>query len=185
MKRTALQADTPEDLITIDGDYLDRIALRRSLLAQHHHTVHGCTQHGAPAVRELYTYLLGSYLPQRYPSIFTLEEDGTKLRNAATGSVHPTIPPADPEAALRILAETVEEDLFLLRETERGHESIAFACCFPSGFDPSAKLGRLLSEIHAPVPSYDKIAKSMERFFGKLEVGKSVKRVNVRTFFFP
>ncbi len=78
-----------------------------------------------------------------------------------------------------MLGETVEEDLFLLRETPRGHESVAFMCCFPSGFDPSTKLGRLLSEIHEPVPGYDKIAQSMERFFGKLEVGKSVKRMNV------
>ncbi len=70
--------------------------------------------------------------------------------------------------------------MFLLRETPRGHESTAFVCCFPSGFDPSEKLGRLLSEIHGPVPGYDRIAASMERFFGKLEVGRSVKRMNVR-----
>ncbi|TQW00890.1 HRQ family protein 2 [Cordyceps javanica] len=188
----ALQTDTPQDLITIDRDYLDRVTLRRALLASHPATVHGCTPHGAAAVRELYTYLLGSYLPQRYPGIFQLftpDDDldadagaGAEpaprlmLRNTATGATHPATPPSatdhdffDPEAALRVLGETVEEDLFLLRETPLGHESTAFVCCFPAGFDPSEKLGRLLSEIHRPVPSYDKIAKSMERFFGRLE----------------
>ncbi|OAA76841.1 hypothetical protein LEL_06525 [Akanthomyces lecanii RCEF 1005] len=174
----SLKADTPQELITIDSDYLSRVTLRRALIAQHGATVHGCTPHGRAAVAELYAYLLSSYLPARYPSLFQLAPSSRALRNLATGATHPTAPPADAEAALRILGETVEEDMFLLRETPRGHESTAFACCFPSGFDPSEKLGRLLSEIHEPVPGYDRIAASMERFFGKLEVGRSVKRMN-------
>lgn len=174
----ALQNDTPQDLITIDRDYLDRVNLRRSLIASHPRTVHGCTPHGGPAVRELYSYLLADYLPQRYPSIFQLDDARANMKNTATGKTQSLTPPEDPEAALRILGETVEEDMFLLRETEEGHESTAFMCCFPSGFDPSEKLGKLLSEIHRPVPAYEKIAKSMERFFAKLEVGKSVKRMN-------
>ncbi|KAM3511565.1 hypothetical protein MY11210_004783, partial [Beauveria gryllotalpidicola] len=186
----ALRIDTPEELITIDRDYRSRVLLRRSLLRRHPSTVHGCTAPGAAAVRELYTHLLTTHLPARYPTVFQLVASGSLLHNAATGATHPTTPPpldddddgggggGGAEAALRVLGETVEEDLFLLRETPRGHESTAFVCCFPAGFDPSEKLGRLLSEIHAPVPGYDKIAASMERFFGKLEVGKSVKRMN-------
>ncbi|KAJ4148961.1 hypothetical protein NW754_000397 [Fusarium falciforme] len=90
----------------------------------------------------------------------------------------PTTPMANAEVALRALGETVEEDFFLLQQFPDGHRSVAFMCCFPSGFDPSAKLGKTLQEIHAPVPSYDRIGGSMERFFGKLEVGKGVKRTN-------
>lgn len=180
----ALKADTPQELITIDSDYLSRVTLRRSLMARHGATVHGCTPPGRAAVAELYAHLVSSYLPARYPSLFQLKATDPSspallLHNLATGTRHPATPPEDAEAALRILGETVEEDLFLLRETPRGHESTAFVCCFPSGFDPSEKLGRLLSEIHAPVPGYDRIAASMERFFGRLEVGKSVKRMNV------
>lgn len=85
------------------------------------------------------------------------------------------------DGALRTLAETVEEDMFLLHETEEGHFSDAFVCCFPSGFDPSQKLGKLLRDIHGPVPSYEKIGSSMEKFFSRLEVGKNVKRMNVST----
>lgn len=87
--------------------------------------------------------------------------------------------PEDPEAALRMLGETVEEDMFLLVGEPEGHRAVAFMCCFPSGFDPSTKVGKLLKEIHSPVPSYDKIGPSMERFFSKIEVGKNVKRTNV------
>ena len=172
----ALQSDTPSDLITIDRDYLDRVVLRKSLIEKHPATVHGCTEHGGPAVEELYTYLMG-YLPTRYPTVFTRVDD--KLYNRATGKMIDAVPPNDAEDALRVLGETVEEDLFLLRETEKGHESVAFMCCFPSGFDPSRKLGRLLREIHEGVPGYEKIGGSMERFFGRMEVGKSVKRINV------
>jgi hypothetical protein len=80
---------------------------------------------------------------------------------------------------LRILGETIEEDIFLLEETETTHKCLAFTCCFPTGFDPSSKLGLGLQGIHGPVPAYEKIGPSMERFFRKLEVGKSVKRMNV------
>lgn len=96
-----------------------------------------------------------------------------------TGQTFPTAVPEDAAAALRTLAETVEEDMFLLVGEPEGHRAVAFQCCFPSGFDPSSKVGKLLKEIHSPVPSYDKIGPSMERFFGKIEVGKNVKRTNV------
>lgn len=55
----------------------------------------------------------------------------------------------------------------------------AYATCFPSGFDTRTKLGARLSGIHEPVPGYkQKLEKSMDRFFDKLEVGKFVKRAN-------
>ncbi|KAK5991767.1 Upstream activation factor subunit spp27 [Cladobotryum mycophilum] len=171
-----LRADSPSNLITIDMDYLDRVTLRRSLISQQGSGVHACLPEGTGPVRELYTYLLQEYLPARYPSMFKLS--GQHFENLVTGTSHPTTPPEDPAAALRALGETVEEDMFLLLEEEKGHRCVAFMCCFPSGFDPASKFNKLLSEIHAPVPSYDKIGPSMERFFSKLEVGKNVKRMN-------
>lgn len=111
--------------------------------------------------------------------MFQLQDQGRQFKNLVTGQTFPTAVPDDPAAALRILAETVEEDMFLLVGEPEGHRAVAFQCCFPSGFDPSSKVGKLLKEIHAPVPSYDKIGPSMERFFSKIEVGKNVKRTNV------
>lgn len=127
----------------------------------------------------MYTYLLTELLPIRFPTLFRLSDDKSTFENLVTGKSFPTIPSGDMDSALRVLGETVEEDLFLLQETPEGHVSVAFMCCFPSGFDPATKLGKTLVEIHAPVPSYEKIGASMERFFAKLEVGKSVKRTNV------
>lgn len=180
-KPLGVQADTPSELITIDRDYPSRILKRRSLIETQGSTVHGCTPHGTEAVHELYTYLTTTYLPQRFPTAFHLSDDKSTLRNDILDTSISTTPPADGTEAIRVLGQTVEEDLFLLRETPEGHESTAFMCCFPSGFDPSTKLGKLLKEIHKPVPSYEKIGPSMERFFAKLQVGKPVKRTNVRT----
>ncbi|UKZ80053.1 hypothetical protein TrVFT333_007818 [Trichoderma virens FT-333] len=174
----ALQADSPSGLITVDSEYLDRVSLRRQIIAQHGDMVHACLPAGVEAVRELHQYLLRDYLPTRFPTMFRLRDEGRQLNNLVTGRSFPTTTPDDAEAALRVLGETVEEDMFLLMEEPEGHRAVAFLCCFPSGFDPSTKVGKLLKEIHSPVPSYDKIGPSMERFFSKIEVGKSVKRTN-------
>lgn len=130
-------------------------------------------------MREVYTYLMSQYLPTRYPSMFNARRDLNRFQNLVTGRAFPLSCPEDPREALAILGETVEDDMFLVQNTEHGHRSVAFVCCHPSGFDPSQKLGKGLREIHGPVPHYDKIGPSMERFFGRLEVGKNVKRMNV------
>ncbi|KAF7553322.1 hypothetical protein G7Z17_g3714 [Cylindrodendrum hubeiense] len=174
----AIQANTPSELITIDEEYLDRVNIRREIIANNGNTVHGCVPGGEGPVRELYTYLLTEYLPTRFPTLFKLSDDGSSFTNVVTGKTFPTVPSSNMDDALRVIGETIEEDVFLLQPSPEGHRSVAFMCCFPSGFDPSSKLGKTLVEIHSPVPSYEKIGASMERFFGKLEVGKSVKRTN-------
>lgn len=174
-----LQQDTPSQLITMDKNYLDRVTLRRKILAEEGNTVHGCLPTGNEAVQELHDYLLGEYLPTRYPTMFQLSSDKETFLNLVTGRDHPTKTSGNTSAALKVIAETVEDEMFLLRQTPEGHFVDAFLCCFPSGFDPSEKLGKLLKEVHGPVPSYEKIGPSMERFFSRLEVGKSVKRMNV------
>ena len=142
-------------------------------------TVMGSIPMGHSAVQEVYSYLIKDYLPSRYPTIFSLTQNGQFLSNAVTGLTVPVTPSEDPVSALKVIGETIEDDIFLLHQTPEGHRCVAFLCCFPSGFDPSTKLGKVLKDIHAPVPSYEKIGASMERFFSRLEVGKSVKRVNV------
>ena len=148
-------------------------------MEDHPAIVMGAVPEGHIAVKELYTFLVQDYLPTRYPTMFVLSREKDTMANCVTGRVIPTQPPEDPIQSFRFLGETVEDDLILLRETPDGHQMVAFVCCYPAGFDPSAKLGKLLKDIHEPVPSYEKIGPSMEKFFGKLEVGKSVKRMNV------
>ncbi|KAK2611872.1 hypothetical protein N8I77_005191 [Diaporthe amygdali] len=174
----AVQTSTPADLIVMDHNYQDRVLERRQLISQNPAIVVGAIPQGKAAVEELYSFLLADYLPQRYPTMFSISDDGKTFQNKVTGASFPSLPPSDSVEALRRLGETVEDDIFLLHGTEQGHRSVAYVCCYCSGFDPSQKLDKLLVEIHEPVPSYDKIGPSMERYFSKLEVGKNVKRVN-------
>lgn len=194
----ALQSSSPDDLIVMDRNYKERVTLRRRVMAENPSTVLGTdgTAAAKDAVDELYAHLI-DYLPARYPSVFSRRDENKTLFNAATSRSIPCTPPAGPVEALRLLGETVEDDLFLLREEETGsatlaggakprsaypatsHRLVAFVCCFPSGFDPSAKLGRLLRDIHEPVPAYDKIGPSIERFMARLAVGQPSRRLNV------
>jgi len=153
----------------------------------------GTTPEGHAAIREFYTYLLGTYLPTRYPTMFELVTTTTSPNGTPTTTFHnkatnhstplsPATPESDPLSMLHTLATTIEQDLFFLTldPSTKTHRSTAFLCCHPSGFDPSQKgLGQSLGEIHGPVPSYDKIGPSMERFFSRLDVGRPVKRLNV------
>ncbi|KAK8113791.1 hypothetical protein PG999_005860 [Apiospora kogelbergensis] len=175
----ALRSSTPSDLIAIDSNYLSRIQLRQGLIRDHARHVVGCLPSGADAVRETYSYIQ-NFLLARYPTLFSPDGEKRQFRNHVTGQSLPLGLPEnqDPVGTLRLLGDTVEDDLFLLHATPEGHLCVAFLCCFPSGFDPAEKIGKVLKDIHGPVPSYEKIGASMERFFSRLEVGKSVTRNN-------
>ncbi|KKA28353.1 hypothetical protein TD95_000242 [Thielaviopsis punctulata] len=182
----AIEKDTASNLISIDATYADYIKARAAIVRDFPTQSHGYTAAGIDSIYEIYTYLTETYLPTRYPAIFTLTQ--THLHNAITQLSLPLFSssaPHDPATLLRLLAETVVEDIFLLKQdaaaadgSSGAHRLVAFVCCAPSGFDPAEKLGLVLRDIHAPVPAYDKIGASMERFFARIEVGKNVKRTN-------
>ncbi|KAI4624156.1 uncharacterized protein J4E87_005655 [Alternaria ethzedia] len=154
---TALENTTLNDLLAMDNTYCTRLQIRTKLLNQEHHEVIACNPEAVPAVQELYEWLMGTYLPQRFPSLYRITESGKHLRNHVTDTLIPLHMPNGEEAL----------------------EILAFVNCFPSGFNTRSKLGQLLADIHAPVPGYAaKLEKSMDRFFANLPVGKIVKRSN-------
>ncbi|KAJ6083163.1 hypothetical protein N7467_007298 [Penicillium canescens] len=187
----------PSELIPMDKTYKDRLALRKSILNQHHDivvAVNDKPQTQDPrthtAVSELYTFILGKYLPTRYPSMFKLRSSNSNplLENLVTGAIHPTtLSQSTPTIeALEILTQTVDEEFLILLpelspENNEQPKYIlqAYAACFPSGFNTREKLGLRLADIHKPVPGYkEKIERSMDRFFARIEVGRFVRRVN-------
>ncbi|OGE48112.1 hypothetical protein PENARI_c032G02979 [Penicillium arizonense] len=195
--QSAIENLDPSELIPMDKTYKDRLALRKSILNQHHDivvAVNDKPQTQDPrthtAVSELYTFILGKYLPTRYPSMFKLRSSNSNplLENLVTGAIHPTtLSQSTPTIeALEILTQTVDEE-FLILLPELSPESNeqpkyilqAYAACFPSGFNTREKLGLRLADIHKPVPGYkEKIERSMDRFFARIEVGRFVRRVN-------
>ena len=60
-----------------------------------------------------------------------------------------------------------------------GYSLQSFVWAYPVGFDPQSKLGIKLRDAHQPVPGYkEKLARSMDRYFGSMEPGKVKYRVN-------
>lgn len=157
-------------------------------MAEHPEMVLGAEDCVKAAVDEFYTWLMGSYLPTRFPRMFkvlpAVGEKPSYLHNLATDDRIPLQPAENPVETLRALGGLVEDDfLFLLpSEDGDGYTLKGFVTCFPSGFDTRKKLNLKLRDIHKPVPNYkQKLEKSMDRFFQRLKTGTFVKRANVST----
>lgn len=178
---SAIENATLSDLIAMDNTYRSRLEIRTQLIKHERHEVLACNPKAYPAVLELYTWLTNTYLPSRFPTIFTAKDQS--LHNTVTGTQLP-LDLSNAEEALQLMGENIDDEfLFLLpsdrHEDERKYRLEAFINCFPSGFNTRSKLDLLLADIHTPVPGYQqKLEKSMDRFFASLPVGKIVKRAN-------
>ncbi|KAL4785686.1 hypothetical protein BJX76DRAFT_346867 [Aspergillus varians] len=235
----------PSELIPMDKTYLSRLSLRKELLDEYPDVVRAVNiQEHDPqknseireALCEWYTFVMGVYLPTRYPAMFRLaqasvpEMEKKKMEKNKVGTVMIESlvtglkVPVDPEELMRSFSESesvsesepdtnepkakksllhlldtlgswIDEDFLILLpspssppstthadpnpDPEPKYHLQAYTTYYPAGFDTRTKLGRPLSEIHAPVPGYkQKLEKSMDRFFARLEVGKLVVRVN-------
>ncbi|KAK6529956.1 hypothetical protein TWF281_009106 [Arthrobotrys megalospora] len=176
-----LEKCVPNDLFLIDSSYPERIAMRKRIVEQFPSMTIGASERAGDAIDELYTYILSQHLPSRFPKLFTIDDEAGWFKNSVSGDTYPLTPPSDPKDALKTLAKTVEEDILLLqKEPEKETYSLqAFIACFPNGFDSSQKMGMELRKIHEPVPMFEeKLAGSMDRFFGRVEVGRWVRRFN-------
>jgi hypothetical protein len=175
----ALENTALSDLIPMDSTYRSRIQLRNQLIERERHEIIACNLTAIPAVLELYSWLTTTYLPQRFPTLFTITT--TSLRNNVTGDLLPLYLPstnAGAETALQLMGENIDDEfLFLLKSSNPSdagrYRMEAFINCFPSGFNTRSKLNLLLADIHMPVPSYKaKLEKSMDRFFASLPIGR-------------
>lgn len=177
----AIENITISELIAMDNTYLPRIAHRQHLLRTQYNSVLACNPISTPAVLELYAWLTTTYLPTRFPTLYTLHP--TTLLNRLTNA-HIPLRPASAPAALETLCANIDTDFLILLPSsdpkdEGRYRLQAFITCFPSGFHTRKKLGLLLAEIHGPVPGYKaKLERSMDRFFAALPVGRVVRRLN-------
>lgn len=181
----------------MDNTYLSRIKLRRQLMADHPQATLACNSVAETAALELYDWLVGTYLPKRFPTCFSLinssssggdeKQAPTHLLNHIT-SEHIPLQAISPLKALQTLSSHIDTDFLILLPCPSNPISTpdqpiyhlqAFATTFPSGFSTLSKLSLPLSAIHAPVPSYEsKLSKSMDRFFARLPPGKLAARAN-------
>ncbi|KAI6899049.1 hypothetical protein KC318_g9215 [Hortaea werneckii] len=178
----ALENIEMSDLAQVDSTLKDRLQLRRSLLSEHPEATTQCNKVAGSATLELYQWMVSTYLPKRFPSIY--KWDGTGLFNTVTHSRMP-LNPTSPRAALASLGENVDTDFLILLPSSTAADGSpiyhleSFVTCFPAGFSTREKCGNPLATIHAPVPGYAaKLERSMDRFFARLESGRIVRRAN-------
>jgi hypothetical protein len=178
----SLASCTFSTLLAMDSTFSSRCAIRRALIETQRYEVLACNPGAGPAVRELYEWLVGTYLPTRFPSVYETGEEG--LVNKVTGDFMPATP-QDADHALETLGRNIDtEFLIMLPSTSASDAGVtyrlqAFINTFPSGFSTRAKLGHTLAHIHAPVPGYaQKLQKSMDRYFAALPAGKIIQRAN-------
>ncbi|KAF2016335.1 hypothetical protein BU24DRAFT_462503 [Aaosphaeria arxii CBS 175.79] len=177
----SIENSTLSDLVAMDKTYASRIALRQKLIEEEGTNVLALNPIVDPAVFEFYTWMVETYLPTRFPTVYTLTPAG--LHNKVT-NLHLPLKPTTSQSALELLGSNVDSDfLFLLPpstpEDDDKYRLQGFVTCFPSGFSTLKKLGMKLAEIHTPVPNYsEKMEKSMDRYFANLPIGKIVKRAN-------
>ncbi|KAF8541644.1 hypothetical protein BDD12DRAFT_828640 [Trichophaea hybrida] len=177
-----IQSNHPNDLILLDRTYRSRLAYRRHLLQTHPTETYGHLPAASWAVSEFYTYIISQHLPTRFPQHFSKSPSGTLVQNHTTTNTYPIISQSAPNA-LRALGENLDEDFVFLLPGDDGIWRVsAFVVCFPNGFNLGEKLGWALGDIHSPaVPGLEqKLGKSLERFFTKLQPGveNGVRRVN-------
>ncbi|RJE27649.1 hypothetical protein PHISCL_00074 [Aspergillus sclerotialis] len=182
----SIEDSTVNELIEIDKNYKDRTELRKKIMAEHPETVLAAEDTVRPAVDEFYTWVVGTYLPTRFPRMFQISPAGNSqslfLHSTATNENYPLNPAEEPLKTLRTLGGLVEDDLLFLLPSDDGdgYTLKGFVTCFPSGFNTAKKLNLKLRDIHKPVPHYkQKLEKSMDRYFDRIKVGKFIKRANV------
>lgn len=183
----------PSELLVFDSNYASRLKYRKQIILDNPDQAICIADEERirPAVAELYTYLLATYLPKRFPDLFRLHftsfNTGSQFmfENTVTNEVYPTAAAsvASTYSLLRTLGKVIDEDfLFLLPQENTDDPKYvleALVCVCPSGWNPKEKIGKPLAAIHGPVPGYkDKLEGSMDRYFKSLEVGKYVKRSN-------
>ncbi|KAG4415682.1 hypothetical protein IFR04_011187 [Cadophora malorum] len=169
----AVNTSNLSELIEMDRNYLKRITLRKQIMQEHHDIAIQAKPEAKPAVDELYTWLVNTYLPIRYPTMFSVSSLG--LLNHTTSQYLPLQPTSDPVKTFEILGENLDEDILILLPSDDGdgYTLKGYVTCFPAGFNTKEKLGLKLRDIHTPVPGYkQKLELSMDRFFDRLEVGK-------------
>ncbi|CEJ61078.1 hypothetical protein PMG11_09622 [Penicillium brasilianum] len=181
----SIQETAISELIEMDKNYLERITLRKKIMAEQSETVLGAADGVKDAVDEFYVWLVGIYLPTRYPTMFHLlpatDEKPEYLRSLVTDERYPVLPHSDPRDTLRSMGGLIDDDLLFLLPSDDG-DSVTlkgFVTCCPNGFNTAEKLNLKLRDIHTPVPQYkERLEKSMDRFFDRIKVGRVVKRAN-------
>ena len=154
----------PAEWIDVGEDRRFQMAEKRRLLGERRREVLASLPGSEAACRETLA-LLRDNLSRFHPGLLQSGPEG--------GVDEPGLHP------LEIAGRLVQEDFCVLEPGERAYRLTAGCVCFPSNWSLSDKLGRVLDEIHGPVPGFrEALGSPVDRFFARLAPGQVVGRLN-------
>jgi hypothetical protein len=165
-----------DDWLRVDDAFAGQMAERDRLFVSVPDTVHALLEQGRPAADELYATILDRLTHNpgyRFGTAMVLRPDGVEV-------------PLDPDQPLLTLGRLVQEDLCLMERFGDEHLLTGAALCFPASWSLAEKIGRPLTGIHTPVPSYDAdIARRVQRMFDAIRVDQPLWRANALVYVDP
>lgn len=161
------------DWLRQDEAYAPQMALRDRLVAAQPDVVHALLPEGQPAAAELYAAVLD-----------WLEAAPGFARSADTiRRPDGTLVPLDPDQPLLTLGRLIQEDLCLMEQDGGEYRLTGGILCFPASWTLQQKIGRPLTGIHDPVPTYDDdIARRVARLFDTIRPEQPLWRMNFLTY---
>jgi hypothetical protein len=160
----ATQPLDPADWLDPDAHMAAQLAEKARLRETHLSEIFAELPASFPAQAELLG-LLADYLPNRFPDMW--QREGEAVRIVPTGQ---TVLLAG-QSPLLTAASLVQDDLLLLSRAEAGWRLVAASLSFPSSWNLSEKIGKVLDAIHGPVPGFGpetRPAQLMARMFDAL-----------------
>jgi hypothetical protein len=158
--------------IEVDELLVEQLALKQSILTCELPSAFAALDESVGGQLEVLE-LLAAHLPARFPGTYVRESAAMRIipasrRVALAG-----------EAPLLIASRLVQEDLLLMQRGATGWRLVAGSLCFPSSWLLSEKIGRVLEDIHAPVPGLaGRMSALIARIFDNLSPEKPVERFN-------
>ncbi|MGK6311942.1 heme-dependent oxidative N-demethylase family protein [Neorhizobium sp. DT-125] len=168
-----LQLD-PARWIEPDGDLAYHLAEKRRLSAEHGDQVFRAEPGTEEAQREILDALV-DYLPSHHPAIYRRAGDVMEMAGHRLDLSDGSLPPLFRAGLL------VQDDLVVMRKGEKGWRLAAAFLAFPSSWSLTEKFGKVMDEVHAPVPDFEggsRNAGLINRMFDNLPPGRIVVRWN-------
>lgn len=169
--RLGLRPLAPDDWIEIGPDHDEDMAAKRRVLTEHPDTVLAWLADVEPEATEVLDALV-AHLCQRWPAWFAA--DANAVEDRRTGQLwrrhewHP----------LDLAGRLVPEDLVLMVERAGTLVVGGGSVCFPNRWDLRSKLGRSLTQVHAPVARLnEQLADPIEAFLERLRPERSYWRL--------
>jgi hypothetical protein len=172
----AMQPVRPGEWLRQDEAFAAQLTEKARLIAEMPEQVMSVMPEAEDAASELLTVVMVELaLNPRY----RMEGEGVRRPDNRLVSI-------DTHAPLLTLSQLVQEDFCILQKQVNEHVLTAALLCFPSAWTLSEKIGKPLSSIHVPVPSYDAgIAARVQRLFDGVQPGRPVWRANLLRYDLP